>query len=277
MRERPTLVLVHGGPGSYDHSYFKPAFAALTDVAQVVYLDLRDHGRSSWGDPTAWSFEQSADDLVAFCDALDITRPIVLGHSMGRFVAMLAGARHPGHAGGLVAPVDDGPLRPGAGWSKDPELSPVTRSPSSLGGSYAGETVSDGEWSRVLAAFGPEIPMARRPRPSHPERRRRGGRHGPRAPPRPDRRAGHGVFVSDAGRRGRARPRHPGRTRPARSPARCAPASVGWRSSPDAGHFTWLDAPERSFALITGVHEPAYPAITGWQERQSDADPRRVS
>ena len=43
----PTIVLLHGGPGGYDHSYFKPDFAPLTAVAQVVYLDLRDHGRSA--------------------------------------------------------------------------------------------------------------------------------------------------------------------------------------------------------------------------------------
>jgi pimeloyl-ACP methyl ester carboxylesterase len=29
MRERPTVVLLHGGPGSYDHSYSKPDFARL--------------------------------------------------------------------------------------------------------------------------------------------------------------------------------------------------------------------------------------------------------
>jgi pimeloyl-ACP methyl ester carboxylesterase len=46
--ERPTVVLVHGGPGVYDHSYFKPHFAVLAEHAQVVYLDLRDHGRSTW-------------------------------------------------------------------------------------------------------------------------------------------------------------------------------------------------------------------------------------
>jgi hypothetical protein len=44
MRERPTVVLLHGGPGSLDHSYFKPDFARLAQVAQVVYLDLRGHG-----------------------------------------------------------------------------------------------------------------------------------------------------------------------------------------------------------------------------------------
>ena len=57
MRQRPTVVLVHGGPGSFDHSYFKPDFARLAEHAQVVYLDLRGHGRSDWGDAAAWSFE----------------------------------------------------------------------------------------------------------------------------------------------------------------------------------------------------------------------------
>ena len=42
MRERPTVVLLHGGPGSFDHSYFKPDFARLAASAQVVYLVLGD-------------------------------------------------------------------------------------------------------------------------------------------------------------------------------------------------------------------------------------------
>jgi len=35
MRERPTLVLLHGGPG-FDHSLFKPVFSELTDIAQII-------------------------------------------------------------------------------------------------------------------------------------------------------------------------------------------------------------------------------------------------
>jgi proline iminopeptidase len=81
MRERPTLVLVHGGPASYDHSYFKPHFSPLTGVAQVVYLDLRDHGRSARGDPAAWSFEVCADDVRAFCDVVGLVRPIAPEHA----------------------------------------------------------------------------------------------------------------------------------------------------------------------------------------------------
>jgi pimeloyl-ACP methyl ester carboxylesterase len=102
MRERPTVVLLHGGPGSFDHSYFKPDFARLAAGAQVVYLDLPDHGRSEWGDPEGWSFELCADLVRAFCDVLGIAKPIVYGHSLGGFVAMVYAARHPGHAHGLV-------------------------------------------------------------------------------------------------------------------------------------------------------------------------------
>ena len=102
MRHRPTVVLLHGGPGSYDHSYFKPDFVGLAAGAQVVYLDLRGHGRSAWGDPMDWSFEICADDVRAFCDALGIAEPVVYGHSMGGFVAMLYGSRHPGRAKALV-------------------------------------------------------------------------------------------------------------------------------------------------------------------------------
>ncbi len=102
MRERPTVVLLHGGPGSFDHSYFKPDFERLSHAAQVVYLDLRGHGRSEWGDPASWSFETCADDVRDFCDTLGIVRPVVYGHSLGGFVAMLYAARHPGHPGALV-------------------------------------------------------------------------------------------------------------------------------------------------------------------------------
>lgn len=101
MRERPTLVLLHGGPGG-DHSTFKPAFSSLTDVAQLVYLDHRGNGRSDWGDPESWNLDQWGDDVAAFCDALGIVKPIVLGYSFGGMVAQAYATRHPGHAGKLI-------------------------------------------------------------------------------------------------------------------------------------------------------------------------------
>ncbi len=102
MRERPTVLLLHGGPGSFDHSYFKPDFARLSDVAQVVYLDLPGHGRSVWGDPASWSFEACADSVRDFCDVLGIARPVLYGHSLGSSVAMVYAIRHPRHVRALV-------------------------------------------------------------------------------------------------------------------------------------------------------------------------------
>ncbi|WP_209437030.1 alpha/beta fold hydrolase [Methylobacterium variabile] len=54
MREKPTLLLLHGGPG-FDHGGFKPLFSRLSDVAQVVYYDHRGNGRSEDGDRSAWT------------------------------------------------------------------------------------------------------------------------------------------------------------------------------------------------------------------------------
>ncbi|MEM9012227.1 MAG: alpha/beta hydrolase [Pseudomonadota bacterium] len=101
MRERPTLLLLHGGPGA-DHSIHKPVFSALTDVAQVVYLDHRGNGRSEGDDPADWTLAQWGDDVRAFCEALGIERPVVCGTSFGGFVAQAYATRHPDHPGALI-------------------------------------------------------------------------------------------------------------------------------------------------------------------------------
>jgi proline iminopeptidase len=101
MREKPTLLLLHGGPG-YDHSGFKPAFSRLADIAQIVYYDHRGHGRSDRRPPEEWTLDTFADDVVRLCDALGIVKPIVLGHSFGGFVAQRYLARHPAHAAKVI-------------------------------------------------------------------------------------------------------------------------------------------------------------------------------
>jgi pimeloyl-ACP methyl ester carboxylesterase len=158
MRERPTVVLLHGGPGSFDHSYFKPDFARLGQVAQVVYLDLRDHGRSAWGDPASWGFELAADDVRGFCDALGIARPVVYGHSLGGLVAMVYAARHPGHARALVlqsttARFDLGRLVEGFRRAGGDEVAAIAERV------YGGDSlaVTGEEWARCWRLFGPWV------------------------------------------------------------------------------------------------------------------------
>jgi len=101
MREKPTLILLHGGPG-YDHSSFQPLFSRLADVAQIVYVDHRGHGRSDRRPAAEWTLDTFADDVVRLCDALGIVKPIVLGQSFGGFVAQRYIARHPAHAAKVV-------------------------------------------------------------------------------------------------------------------------------------------------------------------------------
>lgn len=101
MREQPTLIALHGGPG-FDHSMMKSAFRPLAEIAQVITYDHRGNGRSDYGDRGRWNLDQWADDLAAFCDALEIEDPIVLGQSFGSFVAMVFGIRHPDRPTKLV-------------------------------------------------------------------------------------------------------------------------------------------------------------------------------
>jgi proline iminopeptidase len=100
MREKPVLLLLHGGPG-FDHTMYKPAFSALADIAQVIYYDHRGQGRSS-GEPKTWTLAHWGDDVKGFCDALGITKPIVFGGSFGGFVAQAYATQHPEHPGKLI-------------------------------------------------------------------------------------------------------------------------------------------------------------------------------
>ena len=101
MRERPTVVLLHGGPGA-DHSHYRPQMDVLADVAQLIYYDHRGNGRSEAGPQDLWTLAQWGDDVRALCDALGIVRPVVLGGSFGGMVALAYATRHPGHAGRLI-------------------------------------------------------------------------------------------------------------------------------------------------------------------------------
>src|SRR4051794_34567395 len=101
MREKPTLLMLHGGPGA-DHSIYKPDYSQLSDIAQIVYLDHRGNGRSEQGPPEKWSLAQWGDDVPAFCDTLGIVDPIVLGASFGGMVALAYATRHPAHPAKLI-------------------------------------------------------------------------------------------------------------------------------------------------------------------------------
>lgn len=101
--ERPVVVAVHGGPG-LDHMTVKSALGPLAEDFQVLYFDLRGHGRSDRSSAGSWNMRTWADDLRRLCDALGLDKPVVLGSSFGGNVVLTyAGLfprsprrRHPG-------------------------------------------------------------------------------------------------------------------------------------------------------------------------------------
>jgi proline iminopeptidase len=100
MTERPSLLVLHGGPG-FDHSLMRPYFDRFADTHQVVFIDHRGNGRSG-GARETWRLPQWGDDIAAFCDTLGIVKPVVLGLSFGGMVAMSYATRHPSHPSRLV-------------------------------------------------------------------------------------------------------------------------------------------------------------------------------
>jgi proline iminopeptidase len=99
--EKPTLIVMHGGPG-FDHARMRPDFDHFADVAQIVYIDHRGNGRSLPSDKATWTLDQWGDDVKGLCDVLGIERPVVFGQSFGGMVAQSYLTRYPGHAAGVV-------------------------------------------------------------------------------------------------------------------------------------------------------------------------------
>lgn len=98
LREVPTVVILHAGPG-FEHALYKVRPGpALADLAQVVYYDQRGHGLSDRSTPEHWCLDRWADDVKVLCERLGIERPVLLGHGWGGMVALRAQSRWPGLA-----------------------------------------------------------------------------------------------------------------------------------------------------------------------------------
>jgi pimeloyl-ACP methyl ester carboxylesterase len=83
-------------------------FLSLADALgphRIVAPDLRGRGRSTQDGPLGLT--QHAEDVLDLADALELERPLLVGHSFGAFVAALAAGTAPDRFSGLVL-VDGG-------------------------------------------------------------------------------------------------------------------------------------------------------------------------
>lgn len=99
------VILLHGFTDSL-HSY-DPIAPFLPAHLRVFAISLRGHGGSSGGQ--SFAFEDFADDIAAFMDAMGLPLAVLAGHSLGAGVAMALAARHPARVAGLalLAPFED--------------------------------------------------------------------------------------------------------------------------------------------------------------------------
>ncbi|AMV23672.1 Sigma factor SigB regulation protein RsbQ [Gemmata sp. SH-PL17] len=88
-----TLVFLHGWGG--DREYWKNQANAFATDYTVVTVDQAGHGASG-KDRKVWTVDALAGDVEAVVKDLKLKRVILVGHSMGGPVALLAAKRLPG-------------------------------------------------------------------------------------------------------------------------------------------------------------------------------------
>ena len=97
-----SVILVHGN--SANAWWWSWVAAALGDEAlRIIAVDLRGHGDSGWSRPPAYSPLDYADDIANLIRALELKRPIVIGHSMGGIAALGFARRYRNWARAIAA------------------------------------------------------------------------------------------------------------------------------------------------------------------------------
>jgi N-formylmaleamate deformylase len=96
---KPPVVLLHGLMGS--GACWTPLARALERDFDVVMPDARGHGGSS-APHDGYRYDDLASDVVGFIRGLELSRPALLGHSMGGMTAALVASRRAGTIRSLI-------------------------------------------------------------------------------------------------------------------------------------------------------------------------------
>jgi len=100
------LILLHGGTVS--SQMWQPYISSFIPHFRVITPDSRAHGRTN--NPSGeLSYHLMADDVAAFIQALNLTKPLVFGYSDGGQITLEIGMHYPNLTAALVV---------GAAWYK---------------------------------------------------------------------------------------------------------------------------------------------------------------
>jgi pimeloyl-ACP methyl ester carboxylesterase len=116
-RGAPLVLAIHGIT-STSRTWLATA-RALRDRAGLVAVDLRGRGRSA-GLPPVVGLDAHVRDMIAVLDAVGRGRAVVVGHSLGAYIAARLAVTHPERVARLVL-VDGGLTIPESVAAPDPE------------------------------------------------------------------------------------------------------------------------------------------------------------
>ncbi len=118
-----SIVLLHGLTATRRYVVMGSRTLERAGLRVIAY-DARGHGRSSGApDPAAYGYGRLAHDLLAVLDALELSRPILAGASMGAHTALAFARAHPERVAalGLITPAfDPAATPPLRGAGQDP-------------------------------------------------------------------------------------------------------------------------------------------------------------
>lgn len=93
------LILVHGNGGNQNS--LKEAATYLANDYTVYVIESRCHGQSS--DPGVISYDLMAKDIKEFIEAMNLTKPYLMGHSDGGINALTVAYTYPDLLGGFIS------------------------------------------------------------------------------------------------------------------------------------------------------------------------------
>jgi pimeloyl-ACP methyl ester carboxylesterase len=99
LSARQQLLLLHGF--SDDGGCWLPIANRLTGTYDVTVLDARGHGRSD-APPGRYGYAEHASDTATAIVSLGLTKPTLLGHSMGAITALETARRYPKLVGAIA-------------------------------------------------------------------------------------------------------------------------------------------------------------------------------
>lgn len=93
------VVFIHGFP--FNSSMWTPQLKSISGKYRAITFDVRGHGESDFGDGQ-FLIEFFVDDLIGLLDYLKIDRTVLVGLSMGGYIALRAIERNPERVRALV-------------------------------------------------------------------------------------------------------------------------------------------------------------------------------